>query len=162
TLALAAALQESKLRNLAPGAGDRDSVGVLQQRPSQGWGNGDVNNLQDVFKATTEFLQHLVKIDGWQTMPLADAVQTVQVSADGSKYAQHEKKASALAQALLGRVPKAVTCHFGKPTQVAAAHTVATRLAAELPVRKPAISGPVITVPGARWQTVAWLVAYAD
>src|SRR5438445_11164855 len=62
TLALAAALQESKLRNLAPGAGDRDSVGVLQQRPSQGWGNGDANTLQDVFEATTEFLQHLVKI----------------------------------------------------------------------------------------------------
>ena len=37
-LVLAAGLQESKLSNLAPGEGDRDSVGVLQQRPSQGWG----------------------------------------------------------------------------------------------------------------------------
>ena len=162
TLALAAALQESKLQNHGPGQGDRDSVGVLQQRPSQGWGNGDPSNLQDVFKATTEFLQHLVKVDGWQSMPLADAVQKVQISADGSQYAKHEKKATALAQALLGLVPKAVTCHFSKPTQVAAANIVATRLAAQVPVHTPTTSGLVITVPGARWQTVGWFVAYAD
>src|SRR5690242_11481897 len=47
-LVLAAGLQESKLRNLPPGAGDRDSVGVLQQRPSQGWGNGRASTLTDV------------------------------------------------------------------------------------------------------------------
>src|SRR5579885_1993928 len=87
-LALAAGLQESKLRNLPPNAGDRDSVGVLQQRPSQGWGTP--TQLNDVHYATGAFLDALLKVDGWQTLDLAAAVQAVQRSADGSAYAQHE------------------------------------------------------------------------
>lgn len=161
-LALAAALQESKLRNLAPGEGDRDSVGVLQQRPSQGWGNGDPAQLQDVWSATTEFLDHLVKVDGWQTMPLADAVQKVQISADGSAYAKHESEATALAPALLGRTPEGVTCTFDKPSKVAPARTVASRVKRELSVRSPTVNGTAITVPRAGWQTVAWFVANGD
>ena len=161
-LALAAGLQESKLRNLPPGAGDRDSVGVLQQRPSQGWGGGDVQNLQDVFKATTEFLDHLVEVANWQRLPLATAIQAVQNSADESAYAKHEAEASTLADAMLGVKAKAVSCSFAKPTAVAPAATVADRLSAELPVRTPSVAAGRITVPGAKWQTVAWLVAYAD
>lgn len=161
-LALAAGLQESKLRNLPPGAGDRDSVGVLQQRPSQGWGGGNPAALQDVFAATTEFLDHLVAIDGWQAMPLAVAVQKVQISADGSAYAQHETEATALASALLGRTAQAVTCTFAKPTIVVAATTVAKRAQRELPINAPRVSGLSITVPGAGWQTTGWLVANAD
>src|SRR3954447_20210729 len=83
-LALAAGLQESKLRNLAPGEGDRDSVGVLQQRPSQGWGGGVANRLNDVGEATKEFLDELLKNPKWQTMSVAEAVQLVQRSADPS------------------------------------------------------------------------------
>jgi hypothetical protein len=161
-LALAAALQESKLRNLPPGAGDRDSVGVLQQRPSQGWGGGDPAKLQDVWAATTEFLDHLVKVDGWQSLPLAEAVQRVQISADGSAYAQHETEAAALAPPLLGRVPAGVTCTFDKPTAVATAAAVAGRLKRELPLHTPTVSDRTITVPGAGWQSTAWLVANAD
>ena len=161
-LVLAAGLQESKLRNLAPGQGDRDSVGVLQQRPSQGWGGGDPVKLQNVFFATTEFLKHLVKIDGWQQLPLAEAVQDVQISADGSAYAPHEPEATALATALLGRQPAGITCTFPKPTTVAATSDVATRVAADLPINKPTASAATITVPGAHWQTASWFVAYAD
>jgi hypothetical protein len=161
-LALAAGLQESKLRNLPPGAGDRDSVGVLQQRPSQGWGGGDVANLQDVFKATTEFLDHLVKVDGWQTLPLAEAIQDVQISADGSAYAPHEPEATALADSLSGRTPAGVTCTFAKPTQVASATQVASKVASELPVNAPTTAQTTVTVPRAGWQTVAWFVAHAD
>lgn len=161
-LALAAGLQESKLRNLPPGAGDRDSVGVLQQRPSQGWGGGDVANLQNVFKATTEFLAHLVKIDGWQTLPLAEAIQDVQISADGSAYAQHETEATALADALIGRTPAGVNCTFGKPTQIATVAQVAAKVDGELPINAPTTAPGTITVPGAGWQTAAWFVAYAD
>ena len=51
-----------RLRNLAPGDGDRDSVGVLQQRPSQGWGGGDPNALTDVGEATKEFLDALIDV----------------------------------------------------------------------------------------------------
>ena len=161
-LVLAAGLQESKLRNLAPGEGDRDSVGVLQQRPSQGWGGGDPAKLQNVFYATTQFLKHLVKVDGWAQLPLADAVQAVQISADGSAYAPHEPEATALATALLGRQPSGITCTFPKPTVIATSTDVATRVAADLPINRPTAAGTSITVRGAHWQTASWFVAYAD
>ena len=161
-LVLAAGLQESKLRNLRPGEGDRDSVGVLQQRPSQGWGGGDAAKLNDVGEATREFLDALVKVDGWQTMSLADAIQAVQISADGSAYAKHEDEATALADAFQGRKPAAVTCEFHKPTVVASTAKVAVQLRDQLPVDPPTTSARTISVPGAAWQTVAWLIANAD
>jgi hypothetical protein len=161
-LALAAGLQESKLENLRPREGDRDSVGVLQQRPSQGWGGGDPARLNDVTEATTEFLDALVRIKHWQRMPLAVAVQKVQISADGSAYAQHEPEAQALADALQGHQPAGISCTFGKPTLVAASAKVATLLRRQLPVHRPHTNGKTIRVPGAGWQTVAWFVANAD
>jgi hypothetical protein len=161
-LVLAAGLQESKLRNLAPGQGDRDSVGVLQQRPSQGWGGGSAAKLNDVGEATREFLDALVKVNGWQTMTLADAIQAVQISADGSAYAQHEDEATVLADAFQGRKPAAVTCEFGKPTVIASTAKVAAQLREQLPVNQPTTTDRTVSVPGASWQTVAWLIANAD
>jgi hypothetical protein len=161
-LVLAAGLQESKLRNLAPGEGDRDSVGVLQQRPSQGWGGGDAAKLNDVGEATKEFLDALVKLNDWQSLSLADAVQAVQISADGGAYAQHEIEAKTLADALSGRTPAAISCTFDKPTKVASATAVAAQAKDELGVRTPSVTGRTVRVPGARWQTVAWFVANAD
>jgi hypothetical protein len=170
-LALAAALQESKLTNLAPGAGDRDSVGVLQQRPSQDWGKvagqpdsiaARTARLTNVGEATKEFLDKLVNVPHWQTIPLADAVQAVQISADGSAYAQHEQEAQALADALQGVQPAAISCSFGKPTKVASTATVAAQVADQLGVGTATPSARTVRVPGARWQTVAWFVANAD
>jgi hypothetical protein len=161
-LVLAAGLQESKLRNLPPGAGDRDSVGVLQQRPSQGWGGGDAAKLNDVGEATREFLVALVKVPGWRTQPLADVVQAVQISADGSLYAQHEPEATALADALQGHRAAGISCQFDPPTQVATPTRVAQLVSADLPINPPRTSATSVTVPGARWQTAAWFVAYAD
>jgi hypothetical protein len=161
-LVLAAALQESKLRNLAPGQGDRDSVGVLQQRPSQGWGGGDAARLNDVTEATGEFLTALAKVRHWKQLSAAEAIQKVQISADGSAYAKHEAEAQALADALLGRVPAAISCSFDKPTVVARTATVISQLRHQLPVDRPTADGRTITVPSAGWQTVAWFVANAD
>ncbi|WAX56076.1 hypothetical protein M6B22_16240 [Jatrophihabitans cynanchi] len=170
-LVLAAGLQESKLRNLAPGEGDRDSVGVLQQRPSQDWGKVDgkpnsttdrEKRLNDVFFATTTFLDHLIKVDGWQQMTLADAVQAVQISADGGAYAQHEGEATALANALQGKVAAGITCEFEKPTKVATTGQVVKLVTRDLPVNAPAAAGLQVRVPGAGWQTAAWFVANAD
>ena len=161
-LVLAAGLQESKLTNLALHAGDRDSVGVLQQRPSQGWGGGVASRLNDVTEATTEFLDALVRIKHWQKLPLAEAVQKVQISADGSAYAQHEPEAQALADALQGRKPAAISCTFDKPTLVAAGTKVTALLRQQLPVQHAAASGKTVRVRGAGWQTVAWFVANAD
>jgi hypothetical protein len=159
-LVLAAGLQESKLRNLPSGSGDRDSVGVLQQRPSQGWGT--VARLSDVRYATGAFLTVLVTKPDWQTRPLADVVQSVQISADGSAYAQHEPQAQSLADALSGRTPAGISCRFGTPTTVAAATTVATQLTQDLPVNPPTTTSTSVSAYGAAWATAAWFVANAD
>jgi hypothetical protein len=159
-LVLAAALQESKLRNLAPGDGDRDSVGVLQQRPSQGWGGGDAAALTDVGEATKEFLDALIKVQHWRTLSLADAIQAVQISADGSAYAQHEVEAEQLADALQGTKPAAITCNFETPTVVASAKKVANQASYELGINTPkAVDPRTVRVSGAHWQTVAWFIA---
>ena len=162
-LVLAAGLQESKLTNLGPNQGDRDSVGVLQQRPSQGWGGGDPEKLTDVGEATKEFLDALVRVPNWQKLPLSDAVQAVQISADGSLYGQHEGEAQALADALQGRTPAGISCEFPKPTKVASAADVAAQAKAQLGIALPtAPAAGTVRAPGAHWQTAAWFVANAD
>jgi hypothetical protein len=162
-LVLAAGLQESKLRNLPPGEGDRDSVGVLQQRPSQGWGGGNARALTDVGEATKEFLDALVKVPHWRRLPLADAVQAVQISADGSAYAQHEVEAQQLADAFQGIKPAGITCDFETPTVVAAAGKVAEQASSELGINTPqAVDARTVRVPGAGWQTAAWFIANAN
>ncbi len=159
-LALAAALQESKIRNLASGAGDRDSVGVLQQRPSQGWGTEE--QLSDVRYATGKFLDALVKIPDWQSADLADTIQQVQVSADGSLYAQHEAEAQALADAFTGKAPTGISCYFPTPSQVATAQATGQQVSDDLPVNPPMTTASTVAVPGASWATTAWFVANAD
>ncbi len=88
TIALAVAMQESRLRNL-PHLGDRndhDSIGVFQQRPSQGWGTPE--QLADPAYQADKFYAKLVTIRGWETMPLTQAAQAVQNSAYPDAYAQ--------------------------------------------------------------------------
>jgi len=162
-LVLAAALQESKLRNLAPGDGDRDSVGVLQQRPSQGWGGGHAAALTNVGEATKEFLDALINVPHWRTLALADAIQAVQISADGSAYAQHEVEAQQLADALQGIKPAGITCDFAAPTVVASARKVADQVGYELGINTPqVVDARTVRVPGAHWQTAAWFIANAN
>lgn len=159
-LSITAAWQESKLRNIAPGAGDLDSVGVLQQRPSQGWGTAQ--ELADVATATQRFLDALLNVPGWATEPAAEVIQAVQISADGGLYAQHERKSTAMAKALIGASPEGVSCRFDAPEQVASATAVARLVVQELPVAAPDVSGTQVAVPGASWATAAWFVANAN
>lgn len=86
TIAVMTGLDESHLTNLT--GGDRDSVGVFQQRPSQGWGT--IAECENVQYATLTFFKHLLGINNWQTLPLQQAAQAVQRSAfkDGSNYAK--------------------------------------------------------------------------
>ena len=95
-IALATALQESGLRNLS--SGDRDSVGLFQQRPSQGWGTAA--QLQDPVYASTAFYKALLQVDGWQQLPLTEAAQAVQKSGYPDAYAKWESLATALQQAI--------------------------------------------------------------
>jgi cell wall-associated NlpC family hydrolase len=95
---LATAMQESGLRNL--GYGDRDSLGLFQQRPSQGWGNpAQVTN--PVY-ASTKFFEHLVTVPGWAQLPVTQAAQAVQRSAFPDAYARWEGLAARLMEVLAG------------------------------------------------------------
>ncbi|SOD72934.1 NlpC/P60 family protein [Jatrophihabitans sp. GAS493] len=106
---LAAGMQESHLTNLA--GGDRDSVGWLQQRPSQGWGT--VAQIVDPVYAAGKFLDHLVLVAHWQELPPAQVIQDVQISSDGSLYAQWVPMATAVAASLLGDPSVALSCSVG-------------------------------------------------
>ncbi|MFJ3218500.1 hypothetical protein ACIPLC_21585 [Kitasatospora sp. NPDC086801] len=113
-ISLATAMQESKLRNLA--GGDRDSLGLFQQRPSMGWGTAQ--QIGDPVYATNKFLDGLVKVPGYTRLPLTDAAQAVQKSGYPQAYAKHETKATLLTSALAGREPGSFSCvvhDYAKP-----------------------------------------------
>lgn len=111
TIGIATGLQESKLRNID--YGDRDSVGVFQQRPSQGWGT--VEQIMDPVYSTGAFYDALVRVDGYQEMAVTEAAQAVQRSGFPDAYAQHEARARAWANAFYGYSPMAVTCTLPSP-----------------------------------------------
>ncbi|WP_405852169.1 C40 family peptidase [Streptomyces sp. NBC_01369] len=95
-VALATALQESALRNLT--YGDRDSLGLFQQRPSQGWGTA--NEILDPVYSSTKFYEGLKKVSGWQSLSVAQAAQAVQRSGYPEAYAKWEPLATALQKAI--------------------------------------------------------------
>jgi len=99
-IVLATGYQESSLRNLD--YGDRDSLGFLQQRPSQGWGTP--TQVRDVTYATTTFLRHLVQVPGWETRRVTDVAADVQRPADQYRdlYQQWVGLATGLVQRLWG------------------------------------------------------------
>jgi hypothetical protein len=107
-VALATARQESKLRNLT--YGDRDSLGLFQQRPSMGWGTAD--QVSDPVYAAGKFYSVLTKVKNWQTLDVGVAAQSVQHSADpgGSSYQQWEPMATLVTQALTGASDTTLTC----------------------------------------------------
>lgn len=107
SIALATAYQESKIRNLD--YGDRDSVGIFQQRPSQGWGTE--RQLQDPHYSTNAFYDALEKVHGYQDMRITEAAQKVQRSGFPEAYEDHAPDARALASALTGySAPELFTC----------------------------------------------------
>ncbi|MFD9909859.1 heavy metal transporter [Streptomyces sp. NPDC059063] len=106
TIALATALQESALHNIRHG--DRDSLGLFQQRPSQGWGTE--RQIMDPVYATERFYARLDRVPGYSRLPLTVAAQRVQRSGFPQAYAKHEPDAVLLAAALTGRAPATFTC----------------------------------------------------
>jgi hypothetical protein len=106
TIALATAYQESGLRNLAHG--DRDSLGLFQQRPSQGWGTAA--QVRDPHYAAGKFYDALVKIRNYQNLAVTVAADRVQRSAFPNAYADHEADARILASALTGQSKAAFSC----------------------------------------------------
>ena len=97
-VAIATALQESGLYNLDHG--DRDSLGLFQQRPSQGWGTPQ--QIMDPVYASTKFYEALMGVSGWQTMLLYQAAQAVQRSALPTAYQQWSTPAQYLVASISG------------------------------------------------------------
>ncbi len=151
TVALATALQESGLRNLT--GGDRDSAGLFQQRPSQGWGT--YAQVTDPVHAATAFYDKLRSEPDWPTLSVTQAAQLVQRSGAPEAYARWEPQARSMAAALTGEFPAALTCHDLTLTVPGA--DVATLAGRELGTTK--LSG---AQPQARgWAYATWLVAHA-
>jgi hypothetical protein len=172
TIAFATAIQESELQNLD--YGDRDSVGVFQQRPSQGWGT--TAELEDPVYATTKFFAALVRVPGYTKMPVDQAAQDVQHSADGDAYEQWVGVATLLAGYFTGTSPGGVSCWYtpaGKP-DLAGALTqltrtfgpegtdgVLVRITTDRSAQKKKVAVVRVQQDGA-WTVAGWLVAHAQ
>ncbi|MFJ1939102.1 hypothetical protein ACIOGZ_41430 [Kitasatospora sp. NPDC088160] len=105
-IAVATAMQESTLENLDHG--DRDSIGLFQQRPSQGWGT--TAQITDPVYASNKFYDSLIKTNNWQTRPLTQVAQAVQGSGFPDAYAKWEQSAGGLVSTTWGTA--AVTSVF--------------------------------------------------
>jgi hypothetical protein len=106
SIAIATSAQESKLYNIEHG--DRDSIGLFQQRPSQGWGTRQ--QILNPYYSINTFYDALARVDGYESMEITEAAQLVQRSAFPNAYADHEADARVLASALTGNSPGAFTC----------------------------------------------------
>ncbi len=178
TIAIATAIQESKLRNI--NYGDRDSLGLFQQRPSQGWGTR--KQITDPVYSSNAFYDVLAKVDGYETMEITKVAQKVQRSAFPDAYADHEPEARVIASALSGYSPAGFTCVL-RPSNAAAQTVVSGGLTArakavtvaadqEAGRRDVTTTGSTgttlrFTVPGSAdardtWALAHWAVARAD
>ncbi|MEV6923148.1 hypothetical protein AB0M46_01345 [Dactylosporangium sp. NPDC051485] len=165
-IALATAWQESKLENLT--GGDRDSIGLFQQRPSQGWGKPE--QIADPRYAANAFFTALLKVKGWQDMRVTDAAQEVQRSAHPEAYEKWADESEIMVRALSGDVTGAVACTIRE----ASSHgpDAARSLGDSLQLDWGSVStanvqnlvGVALKVREAKsgWQYAHWLVAHAQ
>jgi hypothetical protein len=145
-IALATAQQESKLRNID--YGDADSIGLFQQRPSQGWGLKA--QILDPVYASGKFFDALVKVRDWQSLTVAAAAQAVQRSAFPDAYTSWQPYGTALAAALTGTTLGQLTCRLGHPgvavkKSTSGASTVASPAASSAAASSPPADLPLAT-----------------
>ncbi|MEU9509810.1 hypothetical protein AB0D32_26415 [Micromonospora sp. NPDC048170] len=166
-VALATAYQESGLRNLA--GGDRDSVGLFQQRPSQGWGTPE--QIRDPRYAAGKFYAALKKVRGWEQMRVTDAAQKVQRSAFPEAYQKWADESEVLTRALLGHATGAVACTVGRDPAMrgeAAANALTRGLSLDWGLAGATAAADLtgLTVPAADerrgWRYAHWLVSHAQ
>ena len=162
SIAIATAIQESKLRNL--NYGDRDSIGLFQQRPSMKvWGTRE--QILDPVHSTNAFYDALIKIDGYESMVITEVAQLVQKSGYPDAYADHEQEGRILASTLRGQSPAGFVCQLRPAESGSPAATVAADLDAQLGV-KAAVDGSTLTVNAPSdqlaWAAGQWAVARAE
>ena len=101
-IALATAMVESGLVNTP--SGDRDSIGLFQQRPSTGWGTpeqiADADYAIRAFYLGTPHTTGLLEISGWEGLGFSEAAQEVQISAYPARYGLWEPQADSWLAAL--------------------------------------------------------------
>jgi hypothetical protein len=162
TIAYATAWQESKLRNLDYGT--LDSVGVFQQRPSQGWGTR--KQLTSPVYATGKFFAALASVPGYRRLPVYVAAQDVQRSADGSAYQNYEGEAALMSGPFTGGRPHAVWCWYPQSSQtsprIAQLRTELLHTFGQLDMRAVGSSSAVgVRHRAAGWAVASWLVTHA-
>lgn len=161
TIALATAIQESKLRNIT--YGDRDSVGLFQQRPSQGWGTRE--QILDPAYAANRFYDALVRIEGYEDMRITEIAQRVQRSAYPEAYADHEWEGRVYASNLTGHTGGGLGCRLKDPDGPGDASRLSAALSEELGVRGTATGRDVTVAAASRrqaWAVGTWAVAQAQ
>ena len=160
TIAIATAMQESKVRNVK--FGDRDSLGLFQQRPSQGWGTAE--QILNPEYSTNKFYDALEKIKGYRSMDIAQAAQKVQRSAAGEAYAQHEAQARVTASVLSGQTHGGIVCALKDPKSAGNAAKVAALVEKDFGISAEAGKGTVtVSADDAdlAWAVGSWAVARA-
>ena len=163
SIALATAMQESKLRNIEHGdhAGP-DSRGLFQQRPSQGWGTAE--QVMDPYYSTGAFYDALVKIPGYDSLEITAAAQQVQRSAYPQAYAQHEDMGRAYASALTGESSEALNCTLKSPEGPGDAQAVLDELNAAFGNVPATADGSTVVLEASgrqAWAVGQWAVANA-
>jgi hypothetical protein len=163
SIALATAVQESKLRNIDYGddAGP-DSRGLFQQRPSQGWGT-EAQVMDPVYSAN-RFFDELVKFDGYQDMDVTEAAQKVQRSAYPKAYADHEPEGRAFASALTGHSPASLNCVLKPADAAGSPERVQEQLARAYGSIRSSVDNGTVSVPAVNergWSIAQWAVANA-
>lgn len=163
SIALATAMQESKLRNINHGdqAGP-DSRGLFQQRPSQGWGTPA--QVMDPYHASNAFYDALVKVPDYQSLEITEAAQRVQRSAFPGAYAQHEVMARAFASALSGQTAAGLDCSLRAPDAAGDPAAVQERMAGAFGSLPASTAGSALLVEAdgpLAWSVAQWAVANA-
>lgn len=162
TIAYATAWQESHLHD--PDYGTSDSIGVFQQRPSEGWGTPE--ELINPVYAASAFFTALVKVPDYLGIPVYQAAQDVQHSADGTAYMNYEQQADWMSGPFTGGTPHAVWCWYPqdgtKSPEITPLQQQLTRTFGRLDLRRDAASSSVmIARTTAGWAVASWLVTHA-
>ncbi|MGG5171108.1 hypothetical protein ACQR35_02865 [Pseudarthrobacter sp. J1738] len=163
SIALATSLQESKLRNIDYGdTAGPDSRGLFQQRPSQGWGTEA--QVMDPVYATNAFYDVLIKVEGYESLPITEAAQKVQRSAFPDAYADHEPEGRAFASALTGQSGAGLDCVLRPADANDGPGAVSTEMYAAFGAQDGTVNGATLSVPAAGaqgWAVANWAVANA-
>lgn len=158
---IATAITESKLRNL--NYGDLDSLGLFQQRPSQGWGT--TSEILDPVHSSTAFYDKMVQVDSWQTQPIEVVAQEVQRSGFPAAYADHVTAADILTASLDGTKAEAVTCRLDPAKTSTAPAALVSKLAYQTGLVATAETSNVsftARTSQRAWAVAGWAVTHAE